>query len=246
MRSTRYVHERPAGVLVEPTGDLLGQAPGGWSESPQSRGGRNLNSAIKTLIESRVSTHYFDKNRSIADEDLSELVRLATRSPTAYNFQNWRFIAVRTPEGKARLRAAADNQRQVVDAAATFIICGTLAAHQLLPHVLRQSVSAGAIGESVYRTWVSMAEAAHAEDMVLQRDEAVRSASLAAMTLMLAAEGMGLASGPIGGFDAEAVKHGFGLGALDLPVLLVAVGYPASGDWAQKPRRPLRDVLQFA
>ena len=29
---------------------------------------------------------------------IQELVRLATLAPTAFNLQNWRFIAVRTPD----------------------------------------------------------------------------------------------------------------------------------------------------
>ncbi|AHY09918.1 nitroreductase family protein [Serratia plymuthica] len=40
-------------------------------------------------------------------------------------------------------------------------------------------------------------------DLILQRDEVVRSASLAAMTLMLAAQGMGLGSCPMVGFNPQ-------------------------------------------
>jgi hypothetical protein len=35
---------------------------------------------------------------TIADAEIARLVQLATRAPTAYNLQNWRFIAVRTPQ----------------------------------------------------------------------------------------------------------------------------------------------------
>ena len=82
-------------------------------------------------------------------------------------------------------------------------------------------------------------------DAQLQRDEAVRSASLAAMTLMLAAEGMGLASAPMGGFDAAGVASAFGLQADELPVMLVAVGRAAEVA-APKPRRPVAEVLALA
>lgn len=52
------------------------------------------------LIEQRVSANRFDATHALADAEIEQLVRLATRAPTAYNLQNWRFIAVRTPEGK--------------------------------------------------------------------------------------------------------------------------------------------------
>ncbi len=45
----------------------------------------------------------------------------------AFHLQNWRFIAVRTPEAKARLRPIAWDQPAITDAAVTFIIIGRLA-----------------------------------------------------------------------------------------------------------------------
>lgn len=87
---------------------------------------------------------------------------------------------------------------------------------------------------------------AHQNNAQLQRDEALRSASLAAMTLMLAARGMGLSTGAMGGFDPVAVCSEFGLNATDIPVMLVTAGYPAQGNWPQKPRRPLAEVMIFA
>lgn len=93
------------------------------------------------------------------------------------------------------------------------------------------------------RGWVAQAASAHAEDMVLQRDEAVRSASLAAMTLMLAAQGIGLGSCAMVGFDAMRLSQEFGLASTDLPVILVTVGYAAEGNWPQKPRKPVPEVV---
>ena len=53
---------------------------------------------IVDAIEERRTTVLFDPSRSISDEQITELVRLATKAPTSFNLQNWRFIAVRTPE----------------------------------------------------------------------------------------------------------------------------------------------------
>lgn len=38
----------------------------------------------------------------------------------------------------------------------------------------------------------------------------------------------------------------FGLGPNDVPALLMTVGTAAPGNWREKPRRPLREVLVFA
>ena len=88
-----------------------------------------------------------------------------------------------------------------------------------------------------------MAKGSHEGNAQLQRDEAFRSASLAAMTLIFAAQGMGLATGPMSGFDPGAVSEAFGLAADEVSVLLIATGYTAPGNWPQKPRKPVIGVL---
>ncbi len=199
---------------------------------------------VHALIAARQSVTRYEPGQALDDASIVELVRLATLAPSAYNFQNWHFIAVRTPAAKARLQAAAFGQPQVGDAAVTFIISGLLAAHEGLPRALRPAV--GIVGDAVFQSWLAAATQAHARDPRLQRDEAIRSASLAAMTLMLAAQGMGLASGAMGGFDAQAVVREFGLDARTLPVMLVTVGRARADNWPQKPRLPVSEVLVFA
>jgi nitroreductase len=205
-----------------------------------------MHKSIQALIESRASTNQYDPKRQLSDKEIADLVALATRAPSAYNFQNWKFIAVRSPEAKARLKAVSYGQQKVVDAAVTFIICGTLAAHEGLPHALQPSVDAGLLDQSMHAAWVAMAMQSHTGNPQLQRDEAFRSASLAAMTLMLAAQGMGLSTGSMSGFDPLGVAREFRLDVSEVPVILVTVGYAAAGNWPQKPRKPLHEVFAFA
>jgi nitroreductase len=63
------------------------------------------------------------------------------------------------------------------------------------------------------------------------------------MNLMIAAQAKGLASGPMIGFDPEAVSADFGLAPTEIPVMLVAVGRAAPGNWPRKRRRPVGQVL---
>lgn len=202
-----------------------------------------MTQTIQSVIESRTSVNNFQTGRPLGNEVIASLVRQATQAPSAYNMQNWRFIAVRSEEAKARLKSAAFGQQKIMDASVAFIICGTLAAHTQLANVLKPSVEASIMDHSVVNAWVAQASASHESNSVLQRDEAMRSASLAAMTLMLAAQGMGLGSCPMSGFDATQVVLEFGLAATELPVVIVAVGYPTTGNWPQKVRKALPEVL---
>lgn len=205
-----------------------------------------MSSPIKEAIEARVSANHFDPAVPVSDREVAELVRLATLAPSAYNVQNWQFVAVRSREAREKLRGLSFGQQKVVDAPVTFIICGTLRAHNQVAAALRPAVEQGILQQPVADGWTRMAQAAFNGDERAQRDEALRSASLAAMTMILAAEGMGLASCAMSGFDADAVHASFGLGADEVPVMLVAVGHAARGNWPQKPRRPLGEVLRYA
>lgn len=198
---------------------------------------------ILTAIEERRTTVLFDTVRDIADGQIGELVRLATRAPTAFNLQNWRFIAVRSPEAKARLRAVAWDQAKITEAPVTFIICGQLADEHTLPDRLTPAVEAGIMPAQMVDGWVAGAASLYADQPWRQRDEAVRSAAFGAATLFYAAHAMGLGSGPMIGFDPDGVSREFGLAADEIPVVLVSVGYGTPQNWPQKPRRPLSEVL---
>lgn len=202
-----------------------------------------MKQAITTLLEQRTSADQYDATKSLSIAEIEELTRLATLAPTAFNFQNWKFIAVHSPEAKQRLKAVAYGQEKIANAAVTFIICGKLEAHKGLAKAIEPAVKAGIVPEEMAKSWVAMATGAHEGNPTRQRDEAIRSASLGAMALMLAAQGMGLVSGPMVGFDPAGVTHEFNLSANDIPVMLVAVGYSAPGNWPQKPRLPVKEIL---
>lgn len=197
------------------------------------------------LIETRISANQFDASHALSETEIAELVRLAAKAPSAYNLQNWRFIAARTPEAKSRLRQLAHGQAKVAEAAVTFIICGHLPDHADIPTRLRLFTEEGFMPTSMATDWKEGARAQYADPRTA-RDEAIRSATFGAATLIHAAEALGLATGPIGGFDAEGVARAFGLEAFEIPVLLVAIGRAAPGNWPQKPRRPLHEVLRIS
>jgi nitroreductase len=205
-----------------------------------------MNKTIRDLIEARVSANYFDPAAPVSDEQVAELARLATLAPSAFNVQNWQFVAVRSQQARELLRELSFGQQKVADAPVTFIISGTLKAQDQVAAALQPAVDKGILIQPLADSWTRMAQGAMNGDQRAQRDEALRSASLAAMTMILAAEGMGLASCAMNGFDAAAVHAAFGLAADEVPVMLVAVGHAAQGNWPQKPRRPLQDVLRYA
>src|SRR5215468_1221367 len=197
------------------------------------------------LIKQRISTNKFDTSRTLSEAEIKELVSYATEAPSAFNIQNWRFVAVTTPEEKARLRSVAYNQQKVVDAAVTFIVLGDLRGYEKLPQILQPMVEGGMMDQATADGWSRSAASSYGADEQFARDEAIRSAAFAAMTLMIAAQAKGLVSGPMIGFDPEGVKREFDISDRFVPVMLLTMGYAAPGNFPRKPRLEADEVLAF-
>ena len=202
-----------------------------------------MNHPIITAIEERRTVTRFEAGKVLTDDEIGELVGWASRALSSFNLQNWRFIAVRSAEAKARLRAVAWDQPKITDAAVTFIVVGVLADHRTMPDRLAPAVAAGIMPADVAAGWEGAAKKLYFEQQWRARDEAVRSATFAAGHLIFAAHATGLGAGPMIGFDADAVGEEFGLAPDEIPVLLLAVGHPAADNWPQKPRRPVTEIL---
>ena len=202
------------------------------------------NAVIETIL-SRSAAKYYDPAATLSDDQIRELVRIGTSAPTSFHMQNWRFIAVRTPEAKARLSPIAWNQPPITEAAVTLIVIGQLADSSVIPQRLAPLVEAGVMPASMVPEWEKPARGLYLEYPQRQRDEAVRSGTFGAAAIIYAARSLGLGSTPMIGFDAEAVHREFGLAENEVPVMLLSVGAERPGNWAQKPRLPVVDVLDL-
>ena len=195
--------------------------------------GITMTNAIIESLVSRSTTSHYDPDVTLTDEQISELVRIATTAPTTFHIQNWRFIAVRTPEAKARLRPIAWNQPAITEAAVTFIVCGQLADSSVIPERLAPLVEAGVMPATMVPDWEIPARDLYMEYPQRQRDEAVRTATFGAAAMIYAAGSLGLGSTPMIGFDAEDVAREFALAEDEVPVMLLCIGAKLPNNWPQ-------------
>ena len=203
------------------------------------------NPVIDTIL-SRSAAKYYDTTATLSDDQIRELVQIGTSAPTSFHLQNWRFIAVRTPEAKARLRPIAWNQPAITEAAVTFIVIGQLVDTSVIPNRLAPLVEAGVMPASMVPEWEIPARDLYMAYPQRRRDEAVRTATFGAAAIIYAARSFGMGSTPMIGFDFDAVASEFGLAEDEVPVMLLSVGPERVGNWKQKPRRPVEEVLDFA
>jgi nitroreductase len=176
-------------------------------------------------IARRRATRRFDDDRPPPVEVLKRILHLATFAPSSYNLQPWRFLVVRSAANRQKLRACAFNQPKVTEAPVVVIVLGYHTPHRShLGPMVDAMLARGAITPEAAAEL--RARAAHALERVPDRSLwATRSAMLAAGTLMIAAESLGVSSAPMEGFDAHKVKQAFGVPDDHTVCCLIALGY---------------------
>ncbi len=192
------------------------------------------------LAAARHSVRKYEPGIEINDTDLRQIFDTVILSPSSFNIQHWKFVVVRDQPAKQRLREVSYGQAQVEDATAVIVVCGTLDAYRDAPRIY------GDADEATQQKYVPMIEGSYDGQEALQREEAVRSGALAAMSLMYAAKAVGWDSGPMIGFDAAKVAAMLALDSNTVPVMMIVVGKSLGGEQPQRSyRRPISEVVKL-
>src|SRR5574343_333742 len=143
---------------------------------------------VKEAIETRRSVKHYDPEHRMSQQEIDQLLALAMLAPTAFNIQNWRFVAVTDPELRKQIRAASWDQAQVTDASLLIVLTADLNAWKKEPQRYWRDAP-----QAVQDYLVPAIGQYYSGREQVQRDEAMRSCGMAAMTLMLAAKEIGRA-----------------------------------------------------
>lgn len=193
---------------------------------------------IIEAIENRRSIKGFDPEYRMTESEIERLMRLAMLAPTAFNIQNWRFVLARDPELRKQIRVVAWDQAQVTDASLLVILTADLKSWEKEPGRYWKEAP-----EPVRDYLVPAIGQYYTGQEQVQRDEAMRSCGMAAMTLMLAAKEMGYDSCPMDGFDFEAVGRLIKLPADHTIAMFVTIGKPLREPWPRGGQLRLDEVV---
>ena len=194
---------------------------------------------LERAIRERRSIKSYDTSHEVDDATLRRIFALVTESPSSFNLQHWRFVVVRDGARRKALAAAAWGQRHLAECSAVVAVCGKLRAHE---DAARTNAHAP---QDVLDGLVPIIENSYADDARFQRDEAIRSGALAAMTLMLVAQGEGLATCPMIGFDPKQVATLLGIPDDHVVVMLVTLGKWTGEKPFPTSRLPLDEVVKL-
>ena len=185
-------------------------------------------SALSTLF-SDARTHNAWLDRPVTDDQLREIYDLLRMAPTSANCSPARFLFIRTPEGKARLRPAlsSGNLEKTMAAPVTAIVAWDSHFYDRLPELFPHSDA---------RAWFTSSPA-------LASETAFRNSSLQAAYMIMACRSLGLDCGPLSGFDREKVDAEFFTGTTLQSNLLINIGYgDASKVYPRLPRLAFHDA----
>ncbi len=189
-------------------------------------------------IKSRRAIKHFDPEHRMPEEDITTLFSLAVLSPTAFNIQNWRFVVVRDPELRQKIRAVSWNQAQVTEASLFIVLCADLKAWEKQP--VRYWKNAD---KKVQDFMASAIDGYYRGKDQVQRDEAMRSCGIAAQTLMLATKSLGYDSCPMVGFDFDEVAKLINLPEDHVIAMFIAIGKGTKDAWPRPGQLSLDEVV---
>jgi len=175
---------------------------------------------LKEVFEERRSVNFFDKNRTISDELLEQIINRASLAPSAFNLQPWEVIAVKSEKGKKKLYENGLSQGKVLEAPITLLIIGDR-------HGYGEENSAwkNISDENKRKKSQKSAEKLYGFTIESKIKFAESNTGLFAMSIMYAAKDFGIDSHAMSGMDFKKVKKALNISGEKEVVMAISLGY---------------------
>ncbi|MGI8772649.1 MAG: nitroreductase family protein [Acidobacteriaceae bacterium] len=179
---------------------------------------------LSQVIHERRATPSFDGS-TVPDVDLRTILDAGRQAPSGYNMQPWRFVVVRTPEQKRKLRSACYNQPKVEEAGVVIVACGDADGWRNgdLDEMLRMGREGG-----MPENYAEQAKATIPNYLSNHPNLPMwlnRQVMIAFTHMMLMAEALGFDTAPMEGFEQEKVHEVLKLPLSYSVVALLAIGH---------------------
>lgn len=170
-----------------------------------------LDSQALAALFTEARTHNGWNDQPVTDAELQKIYALTRMGPTSANCSPARFVFVRSPEAKAKLRPAlsSGNLEKTMAAPVTVIAAVDGEFFEKLPELFPHADA---------KSWFTSSPA-------VAEETAFRNATLQAGYLILAARGLGLDTGPMSGFDKAKVDEAFFAGTSWKSNFLINIGH---------------------
>lgn len=192
----------------------------------------------QTLLEAitaRYSCREFVPDRSVSPGELRLLLEAGRLAPSAFGLEPWRFVSVVDDVRRKAVAQACFDQPAATSAAALIVVVALVEELDPESAYVRTRFEAEARGQDTAPIYSAYRAMYGAETVAAW---AVGQCNFAASQILLQAAHLGLASCPIGGFDAQALAAALSLPKGEVPALVIALGHCADAA-PQRLRKPL-------
>lgn len=215
---------------------------------------------IIDLMNFRFACKTFEPDRKIPDDQFSMILEAGRLAPSSFGFEPWQFLVVRNPEIREAIRNVSWGAQTQLPTASHYIVFlarkpGAVApTSDYLQRTIMQETQH--MPDDLRKARTEKFDAFLKHDFALAGNEragfewACRQVYIAMTGMMIAAASLGIDTGPIEGFDKEALesmlaeknlldRETFGVACM------LAFGYRAEPPHRAKTRRPTEQVVQW-
>ncbi len=182
------------------------------------------------FLEARTQNAW--KEGEVSDETLRRLFDIVKMGPTSANCSPARYVFVKSPEAKERLKPhlSGGNLEKTMAAPVTVIIANDMEFYEHLPKLFPHTDA---------KSWFTSND-----DLI--RETAFRNATLQGGYMIIAARALGLDCGPMSGFDQAGVDEEFFKGTTYKSNFLLNLGHgDPSALFPRSPRFEFEDVASI-
>jgi nitroreductase / dihydropteridine reductase len=191
---------------------------------------QTVNTSFLDNLEWRRAVKHF----GAAEVDTQPIIRAITNAPSSFGLQPYKVIAVRNPDLKSELRAAAYNQAQVTECDTLFVFCAHTNVESRAEQYLR-------LNDAEDMRGMLMGFISYLPDKTAW---AARQAYIALGFGLAACAELQIPSCPMEGFNRAEFQRILGLPDTLVPCVLLAVGSRADGESVRERFRfPEEDLL---
>ena len=200
---------------------------------------------LREVFTERRSVNFFNPDKEVSLETLKEIIDLAGFTPSAFNLQPWRVIAVSSEAQKEGLSQNANKQPKIKGAPITLIVVGYREGYSTENSVWEELKTIA--GDEQTQNAINAAGFLYGSSEERKIKFAESNAGLYAMSIMLAAKELGVDSHPMSGVDFDGIKKAFNLKESESVVMLIGLGHfdESKALYPRRQRRPLEDVLEI-
>lgn len=182
-----------------------------------------LDPTAQDLLFRDAHTAYTFSDEPVSDEQMQAVYELVKYAPTAFNQNPLRITLVRSPEARGRLvkHMSEGNRPKTSTAPITAVLSVDLEFHERLPELLPHA-------PGIKDKFFSEADK--------RESSGTFNATLQAGYFILGVRAVGLAAGPMSGFDKDGVDKEFFGDGKQKSLLVINIGRP--GEEAFRPRSP--------